>query len=167
MDLLSRVGSLEGLGYLVSAAYLQEVRQKADTVTSRELESLYDRMGKPTPEIFRTPSANKYSARKKMVDGILFDSSGEARAYQILKLQEQAGIISNLELQPEYVIIPKSIIQKREVIYRADFRFVRDGRTIVCDYKGFETRVFKIKRSMLLHWHPEMNFEVWTKADLK
>ncbi len=136
-------------------------------MTSRELEQIYQRMQKPAPAGIATSSAHKYSARRKMVDGILFDSTGEAQCYQILKLQEKAGAISHLELQPEFVLVPKSFVQPRTVIYRADFRFVRDGKTIVVDFKGFPTRVFAVKKSMLLYRYPEMNFEVWTKATLK
>ncbi|MDD3747626.1 MAG: DUF1064 domain-containing protein, partial [Anaerostipes sp.] len=43
---------------------------------------------------------SKYGARKTVIDGITFDSKREAKRYQELKLLEQAGEISYLELQP-------------------------------------------------------------------
>lgn len=41
---------------------------------------------------------NKYNNRKTTVDGIKFDSIREAERYQELKLLEEAGEISHLEL---------------------------------------------------------------------
>ena len=48
----------------------------------------------------------KYRNRTCVVDGIAFASKKEARRYGVLKAMEQAGQISNLQLQKEFVLIP-------------------------------------------------------------
>lgn len=136
-------------------------------MTSKDVAALYLRSGHVPPASIAAPSANKFNATKKLCDGILFDSTGEALCYQVLKSWESAGAISNLELQPAFVLVPKSIIQRREVKYIADFRFIRDAKSVVVDFKGFPTRVFAVKRAMLMFRYPDLNFEVWTRETLK
>lgn len=107
---------------------------------------------------------NKYRARKTTVDGITFDSKGEARRYAELKLMERAGVIANLELQPAYVLqeafrCPWNGAQ-RAIKYVADFRYAEGGKTIVEDFKGKETEVYRIKRKMFLKRYPEIVFRV-------
>lgn len=138
-------------------------------MNSRQAERLYQRLGRPAPAGIAAPSASKFNARKKLVDGILFDSGGEARAYQLLKLWERAGTISKLELQPRYKLLPRSIIdgQKlRPVNYKPDFRFLRDGRTVVVEFKGYRSEAYILRRKMFAVFHPEIQFEEWTKATL-
>lgn len=48
----------------------------------------------------------KLGNRKVTVDGIEFDSKKEAQRYYELKLLQRAGVISELELQKEYELIP-------------------------------------------------------------
>jgi hypothetical protein len=47
----------------------------------------------------RTAKPQKYGAKAKIVDGIRFQSSKEARRFQELKLLEKAGDIHDLRLQ--------------------------------------------------------------------
>ena len=109
---------------------------------------------------------NKYGNKKTVVNGITFDSKAEARRYCELRLLERAGEISNLELQPKFVLIPKHKRRGRTVrqaTYKADFRYVdEDGNTIVEDVKGVETREFKLKRKLLEFQNPDLIFEVVT-----
>lgn len=107
---------------------------------------------------------NKYRARKTTIDGITFDSKGEARRYGELKLMERAGAISNLELQPVYVLqeafrCPRNGAQ-RAIKYIADFRYTEGGKTIVEDFKGKETEAYRIKRKLFLKRYPEILFRV-------
>lgn len=93
---------------------------------------------------------NKY---KTIVDGIKFDSIREAERYQELKLLEEAGKISHLELQPIVVLQDKFIYQGktiRAITYRGDFAYFdhRVNRGVIEDVKGVETDVFKIKKKM-------------------
>ena len=107
---------------------------------------------------------SKYRSRKTVIDGITFDSKAEARRYADLKLMERAGIISNLELQPSFVLLDAfrdaSGALHRAITYKADFRYTEAGKTIVEDVKGMETREFKLKRKMLLSKYPETNLRI-------
>ena len=96
---------------------------------------------------------NKYHAKKTSVNGITFASRGEAKRYSYLLLLEKAKKISNLELQPKFLLQDKFIHngEKIRVInYIADFQYNENGKAIVEDFKGVETEVFKIKRKLFL-----------------
>lgn len=111
---------------------------------------------------YRTNS--KYGAKKREVDGIKFDSIKESRRYEELKLLEQTGEISDLQLQVRFELQPSFKIGKktyRSIDYIADFVYVDDtGKTIVEDVKGFETPEFKLKKKLLLYKYPNINFYV-------
>lgn len=96
---------------------------------------------------------SKYGNRK--TNG--FDSKKEARRYEWLRLEELAGAISNLETQVEYELIPSQRIggkvEERAVKYKADFRYIRDGVTVVEDCKGFRTVDYVVKRKLMLWVH--------------
>ena len=91
-----------------------------------------------------------------------------------------AGQITDLELQKEYVLIPaqceikptgeiykrgankgqpkyKSITVEQSCKYKADFVYKVDGKTVVEDVKGFRKgatyAVFKIKKKLMLYIH--------------
>lgn len=109
--------------------------------------------------------AGRYAVGPKAartVDGIVFDSNAESWRYAELKALERAGIISGLELQPEYELQPAFAHKRgreRGIRYRADFRY-RDenGQVVVEDVKGHRTAVYKLKRKMLLYRYPEIEF---------
>lgn len=96
----------------------------------------------------------KYHNRKTMVYGITFDSRHEAERYCYLRAQQNAGIISGLELQKVYELIPAQKrfdkVVERAVKYVADFVYVKDGETIVEDAKGVKTKEYIIKRKLML-----------------
>ena len=104
---------------------------------------------------------NKYKSKKAMVNGISFDSRKEANRYVYLKQQEKFGLISGLELQKKFVLIPKQTDGKkaveRECAYYADFVYVKDGETVVEDVKGYRSgqayALFTIKRKLMLYVH--------------
>lgn len=100
----------------------------------------------------------KYNSRKTIVDGIKFDSKKEAARYKELKTLEKSGVISNLQRQVKYVLIPaqredKKLIE-RECSYYADFVYRQNGQTVVEDVKGYRKggayAVFAIKRKLML-----------------
>lgn len=139
-------------------------------MTSRDLESIYQRLGIPLPEGIVTHSQTKYRSRWKAVDGILFQSTGEALCYRHLKLLEQAGAITDLVLQPAYVLQEAFRDEQgkahRRIEYHADFRFRREGETVVVDYKGIVTPVFALKRKLFQRRFPQITFEIWNKSTL-
>lgn len=94
---------------------------------------------------------NKYKNKKVQVDMYVFDSIAESKRYKELKLLEQAGEIQNLELQPHFLLqdsFKKNGKTYREIKYIADFKYIKNGKTIVEDVKGIQTDVFKIKHKL-------------------
>ena len=107
---------------------------------------------------------NIIQAKKTTVDGITFDSEKEAKRYIELKRMEADGIISDLKLQPEYNLLPKQVDEngrclERSLSYRADFSYIRDGKEIVEDVKGFRFPEYIIKRKLMLYFHGVQIFE--------
>lgn len=112
----------------------------------------------------------KYGNTKIMVDGIQFDSKREAARYQELKLLERAGVISFLQRQAKFQLIPNQYapsdetytkgprkgqrkpgkLLEHECSYIADFCYIRNGETVVEDAKGYRTEVYKIKKKLML-----------------
>lgn len=111
---------------------------------------------------------NKFGARKTQIDGFTFDSLAEANHYRELRLREQAGEITDLKLQPEYLLHPafkdRDGKNHRAIYYRTDFSYNEQGRRIVEDFKGFETEVFRIKRKLFLFKYPELVLRVTKKG---
>jgi len=105
----------------------------------------------------------KYNNKKTMIDGITFDSRGEANRYLYLKSLLQANEISDLELQPKFELIPKfkkNGKTHRAINYVADFKYIENGETVVEDYKGMETKVFKIKHKMFEYFYPDLELRI-------
>ena len=100
----------------------------------------------------------KYGNRKVIIGDKIFDSKKEAHRYLELKTLEKAGVISGLECQKIFELIPKQTDEngkciERECRYIADFVYVKDGRQIVEDTKGYRTPEYIIKRKLMLHVH--------------
>lgn len=82
-----------------------------------------------------------------------FDSRKEEKRWNELQLMQFMGLISNLERQVPYELVPKQA-GERAVTYRADFRYIENGETVVEDVKSPATRhlaEYVIKRK-LLRW---------------
>lgn len=112
---------------------------------------------------------SKYRSRKVVVDGITFDSKKEAWRYRELRLLEQTGEISNLQMQVKYELIPsqyelrpvtlkngfvkmKKFCVEHACSYIADFVYIdTNGDTVVEDTKGFRTKDYIIKRKLMLY----------------
>lgn len=106
-----------------------------------------------------TGRRNKYGAQATEVHGIRFDSKAEAKRYLQLKALEQAGEISDLQLQVKFDLLPAQELdgkKERPVQYIADFTY-RDkaGSTVVEDAKSAATKTkeFVLKRKMMLFFH--------------
>ena len=113
-------------------------------------------------EIVRGQKENKLHAQK--VQCILangtqhtFDSKHEYERYQALALLERSGVISNLQIQVPFELIPKqkkSNGYERSVKYIADFVYVKNGQKVVEDAKGYKKgtiyELFVIKRKLML-----------------
>ena len=106
---------------------------------------------------------NKYYNQPTVIDGIKFDSKKEAYHYMELKLLQSAGIISNLELQPKFILqesFKKNGKTYREISYKADFKYIEKGQVIVEDVKGKETEVFKIKHKLFEYRYPDLELRI-------
>lgn len=106
---------------------------------------------------------SKYNNKKTQIDMYVFDSAKEAKRYKELKLLERAGEISNLELQPRFLLqdsFKKNGRTYRKIEYIADFKYIEKGRTIVEDVKGLQTDVFKIKHKLFEKIYPELELKI-------
>ena len=84
-----------------------------------------------------------------------FDSKLEAERWLQLNAEEEAGLIHALERQVKFILVPSQYIDgkcvERECAYIADFRYVKNGKTIVEDTKGVRTPEYIIKRKLMLY----------------
>ena len=96
-------------------------------------------------------SRPKYGNKKVTAFGITFDSKKEMQRYLVLKEAQDKGIISDLELQPKWELIPKitetyvkhlktkdKVCERTAqlpITYTADFEYVKDGERIIEDVK--------------------------------
>ena len=108
---------------------------------------------------------NKYRNKKTIVNGIEFDSKAEARRYQELLLLIRANKIKAKDLifQPEFILQPafkKNGKTYRAIKYIADFQYIENGKTIIEDVKGMETKEFKIKRKLFEYKYPDIELKI-------
>jgi hypothetical protein len=100
---------------------------------------------------------NKYHNKKVTYNGIAFASKKEARRYSELLLLERAGVITDLQMQVPFVLIPSQKINgkvvERECKYIADFVYTENGKKVVEDTKGMKTDKYIIKRKLMLYVH--------------
>lgn len=104
---------------------------------------------------------SKYHSHKVTTEEGTFDSKKEYQRWLELKDMEQKGLISNLQRQVTYNLLPKQILltprikrgrkQKIElpVTYTADFVYTQAGEEIVEDTKGMYTDAYILKRKMM------------------
>ena len=98
----------------------------------------------------------KYRNQKVSMGDHSFDSKKEMNRFLELSLLQKAGEIEDLRCQVKYVLIPAQRDEKtnklleRECSYVADFAYLRGGRLVVEDTKGFRTKDYIIKRKLML-----------------
>lgn len=107
---------------------------------------------------------SKYNNKKTIVDNIKFDSKSEANRYIELKMLEKARKISDLELQPKFILQEKYINNKgekiRAITYKADFCYLEGNKIVVEDVKGVETKEFKIKKKLFENKYRDIDFRI-------
>jgi hypothetical protein len=110
---------------------------------------------KMQPRFARTPSRNKYGAKKTQVGEIKFDSKKEAYRWMELQVLERRGSITNLQRQVKIELMgqyrPLYTRTGRKMKYVADFTYI-DNQTeilVIEDVKGFKTREYEVKRAIL------------------
>jgi hypothetical protein len=112
-----------------------------------------------------TPRRHKYNAKKTVIDGIAFDSKAEARRYQELLLLQRAGEISDLELQPKFLLqagfTDNTGKRQRAIHYIADFQYVENDQMIIEEVKGYKKNaVWRLKKKMFLYHHPNYKLRI-------
>ena len=102
--------------------------------------------------MYREKAVSKYGNRKTELDGMVFDSRKEAQRWAELKWMERGKLISGLERQVPFEIIPKTD-KYRAVKYVADFVYTdaKTGEKVVEDCKGVKTDVYMLKKK-LMYW---------------
>ncbi len=103
-------------------------------------------------------SENKYKAEKRNIDGKTYDSHKEAHRHCELVLLQKAGIITELQEQVVFELIPNQYDESGKLLerackYKADFVYIQNGITVVEDTKGTRTKDYAIKRKLMLYIH--------------
>lgn len=118
-------------------------------------------------------TASKYRSRKtECALGHLHDSKKEAKRCTELHLMQKAGVISNLQFQVKYELIPgayetvetgkhyvrgpkagqpktKTVCIEKPCYYVADFVYTENGKIVIEDCKGMRTKEYIIKRKLM------------------
>ena len=107
--------------------------------------------GRKAPRQREQKTAPKYNNQKAERAGINFDSQKEARRYDELLVMLQAGIITDLRLQPQFTLQESYITETgqriRAIRYTADFSYRFGGRLVVEDVKSTPTRTKEYLRN--------------------
>jgi len=98
------------------------------------------------------PSPSKLHNIRTQVDGITFDSLDEAERYGELKIEEKAGIITDLQVHKTFRLMVNGV---HVCDYESDFTYRRDGTFVVEDVKspGTITYAYRIKKKLMLAVH--------------
>lgn len=92
-------------------------------------------------------STSKFGNKKVVTEDGKFDSGEEYKRYLELKLLLRAGEIQDLRRQVRYKLEAGGV---HISVYVADFVYLRDGKEIVEDSKGFKTREYLQKKRLML-----------------
>ncbi len=106
----------------------------------------------------KKPTLSKYKNIKIEYDGFKFDSTKEKNRYLYLKELINRGLISNLQRQVRFDLIPTNNLH-RGVYYVADFTYLKDNELIIEDVKPFDKKRQKflvksdyiIKKKLMYH----------------
>lgn len=134
-----------------------------------------------------TPKKNKYHNVKCEYNGIRFDSTKEMKRYIVLEKAQQDGLISELERQIQYTLLPtiyedvvvalktksKTVrrVAQRAVVYNCDFRYKdADGNVVVEDVKASKNlaaldKAYLLKKKMMRFFHGILIKEVYSPND--
>lgn len=88
---------------------------------------------------------NKFNARPShdLATGHTYDSKGERRRWELLRLLERAGEITDLVFKPEPVVLDA----KAGIKWRVDYSYIEAGRRVWEDWKP---RPMTARENMLL-----------------
>ena len=120
---------------------------------------------------FNQPKS-KYRNEKVTYQGMSFDSKKELQRYLFLLDAERRGVISDLQRQVKFELIPaiteeyvehlktKDKVKTRTlqlaVTYICDFTYIKEGQIVIEDVKSspsLVTKEYKLKKKMMLAIH--------------
>lgn len=109
----------------------------------------------------------KYGNSKVEYQGKSFDSKREMQRYIVLKEAEERGLISDLQTQVVFELVPaiteeyvkhlktkdkiETRVAQRAILYKADFVYIKDGEEVVEDVKvakGLIPKEFALKEKL-------------------
>lgn len=82
-------------------------------------------------------TASKYGNKRVDLDGYTFDSKREAARYQELCLMQKAGLISALDVHPQYPLVVGGMKIGK---YTGDFSYQENGKLVLEDVKSAPTK---------------------------
>lgn len=113
-------------------------------------------------EMQAAPKQSKFRNKRIEVDGVKYDSIGEAKRFQSLHILEEQGLIRGLRRQPRYDLY--SSRGYKICTYVGDFEYremCHDGTpgALVCeDFKGVRTPVYQLKIKWARAEFPDVEF---------
>lgn len=121
------------------------------------MRSLYERKATSQSASLTAPlhkgsqGKTKYGSQRAERGDLRFDSQKEARRYDELMVMLQAGIITDLRLQPQFTLQESYITETgeriRAVRYTADFSYRFGNKLVVEDVKSAATRTKEYLRN--------------------
>lgn len=129
-------------------------------MSAAEYRKRFSKTSKVGNQVCRTSNSNKYNAKKVEIDGVQFDSKKEAQLWQKLQNLQRMGVISDLQRQIRFELVPKQK-DERAVHYVADYVFKEGDKLVVADCKSAMTKklpAYIIKRKLFKWRYPEYEF---------
>jgi hypothetical protein len=110
--------------------------------------------------------ANKFHAKKVVIDGIEFDSKRESEYYSHFVDMANAGIVTKIECHPRYTLLDffrgNDGKAERAITYRPDFRLTyTDGTIEVVEVKSKRTAKepdYIMRRKLFKSKYPDVKF---------
>ena len=124
-----------------------------DRLTAEQFRRLSAQSGPPARR-------NKFGSVPRTVDGIRFASTLEANRYGVLKMLRNGGIISDLLLQPKFMLVVKGT---KVGEYWGDFLYTSAGRQICEDTKGLRLPLYILKAKLMAVLYPHIELREITR----
>lgn len=109
------------------------------------------------------------NVQEQVYNGKKFASRAERRRYQELEWLEKAGEISDLRIQPRY-LLQKGFKHPfagsvRAIYYTADFAYREKEINVVEEIKGHATQAYKLRKKFFLRLYWSIDFREITKKE--
>lgn len=105
---------------------------------------------------------SKYGNKICFYCDIKFHSLKEKDHYIELFYMEKAKLISDIKLQPKFLLqdkFKKNGKTYRKIEYIADFTYIEKGKLVVVDCKGFLTPEYKLKKKLFEYKYKQLTIK--------